>query len=82
MLAGTIAVSTGLALSGALHETMPLLAIVPALSAIKQANDGHVGKYWSLIHAAVLLTGASVGVWLYMNGVIGKVWLDQIAAMP
>ena len=41
LLAGTIAVSTGLAISGAMHETMPGLAVVPALSAILQANDGH-----------------------------------------
>ena len=59
-----------------------LLALVPALSAIKQANDGHDGRLWSVVHAAVLAAGASVGFWLYQDGVIGKVWIDRIAAMP
>ncbi len=38
LLAGTIAVSAGLAISGAMHETMPGLALVPALSAVIQAT--------------------------------------------
>ena len=82
LLAGTIAVSSGLVLSGALHETMPVLAIIPALSAIKQANDGHDTKLWSMIHAVVLAAGAAVGYWLYVDGIIGKGWLDRIAALP
>lgn len=82
LLAGTLAVSTGLVLSGALHETMPVLAIVPALSAIKQANDGHDGRRWSFIHAVVLASGAALGYWLYVDGIIGKVWIDRVAALP
>ncbi len=82
LLAGAIAVSTGLMISGAVHETMPALAIVPALSAIKQANDGHTGKMFSWIHTAVLAAGISIGVWFYRDGVIGDVILQEIAAMP
>ena len=82
LLAGAIAVSTGLMISGAAHETMPALAIVPALSAINQANDGHTGKMFSWIHAAVLAAGISIGIWFYRDGVIGDVILQEIAAMP
>ena len=82
LLAGTIAVSTGLMISGAVHETMPALAIVPALSAINQANDGHTGKMFSWIHTAVLAAGISIGIWFYRDGVIGDVILQEIAALP
>ena len=82
LLAGTLAASTGLVISGALNETMPVLAIVPALSAIMQANDGHEKKYRSLIHAAVLLPGVVIGIWFYRDGVIGGVIMQNIAAMP
>jgi hypothetical protein len=82
LLAGTLAVSTGLVISGALHETMPVLAIVPALSAIVQANDGHSDKYRALIHVAVLFAGMGVGIWFYNNGIIGSVLLDRLAALP
>lgn len=81
LLAGTLAVSTGLVLSGALHETMPVLAIIPALSAIKQANDGHDNKLWSMVHAAILTVGTATGYWLFVDGNIGKLWLDRIAAL-
>jgi hypothetical protein len=82
LLAGTVAVSTGLIISGAVHETMPALAIVPALSAIQQANDGHAGKKFSWIHAAVLAAGIGVGIWFYRDGVIGDAILQKIVAMP
>lgn len=82
LFAGTLAASTGLVISGALNETMPMLAIVPALSAIMQANDGHEKKYRSLIHAAVLLVGVIIGIWFYSDGVIGKVLLERIEALP
>jgi hypothetical protein len=82
LFAGTLAASTGLIISGALDETMPMLAIVPALSAIMQANDGHEKKYRSLIHAAVLLVGVVIGIWFYSDGVIGKVLLERIEALP
>jgi hypothetical protein len=82
LLAGTIAVSTGLAISGAMHESMPGLAMVPALSAILQANDGHEKKYFSLIHIAVLAVGLSFAIWFYSNGVIGKVWLERVDTWP
>lgn len=82
LLAGTIAVSAGLAISGAMHETMPALAVVPALSAVLQANDGHDKRYLSVIHIAVLVVGLSVAIWFYSNGVIGKVWLEQVEAWP
>lgn len=82
LLAGTIAVATGLVLSGALHETMPALAIVSALSAVKQADNGHDTKHRSRIHAAILVTGIGIGVWLYFDGYIGKAWLDRFAAYP
>ena len=82
LLAGTVAVSTGLMISGAMHETMPALAIVPALSAIKQASDGHEKKTLSWIHTAVLVTGIGIGIWFHTDGVIGGAILDKIAAMP
>lgn len=82
LLAGTVAVATGLMVSGAIHETMPALAIVPALSAITQANDGHDKKYLSWIHAVILATGITVGIWFYIDGIIGDVLLERIAALP
>ena len=82
LLAGSFAVSTGLMVSGALHETMPILAIVPALSAIKQASDGHDTRLLSYVHAAVLLTGFGVGAWFYRDGIVGSVLLERIAALP
>ncbi len=82
LLAGTIAVSAGLVISGALHETMPGLAVVPALSAILQANDGHEKRFLAAIHSAVLIAGLSIAIWLYTNGVIGTVWLARVEAWP
>ena len=82
LLGGTLAVATGLILSGALHETMPALAIVPALSALKQANDGHDNNVLFIVHLAVLLIGAGIGIWFYRDGVIGTVLLERIAELP
>ncbi len=82
LLAGTISVSAGLAISGAMHETMPALAIVPALSAVIQANDGHEKKYRFYIHATVLAVGLIIAIWFYTNGVIGKVWLESMETWP
>jgi hypothetical protein len=82
LLCGTIAVSTGPVISGAMHETMPGLAIVPALSAMIQANDGHEKKYRLYIHATIFTVGISVAIWIYTNGVIGKVWLEQVETWP
>ena len=82
LLAGSIAVSEGLMISGAIGETMPALAIVPALSAIVQASDGHTGKVLSWLHAAVLAAGIGVGIWFYRDGVIGGAILARIATMP
>lgn len=82
LLYGTIAVSAGLAISGAMHETMPILAIVPALSATIQANDGHEKKYRFYVHATILAVGLIFAIWIYANGVIGKVWLEQVEAWP
>ncbi len=82
LLAGTIAVSAGLAISGAMHETMPGLAVLPALSAMVQANDGHDRKYYSIVHGAVFVVGVSIAIWFYSNGVIGKVWLDSVENWP
>jgi hypothetical protein len=82
LLAGTLAASTSLVISGAMNETMPALVIVPALSAIMQANVGHEKKYLALIHAAVLVAGIGAGFWFYANGMIGKVLLETVAAMP
>ncbi len=82
LLCGTVAVAAGLVISGAMHETMPGLAIVPALSAMIQANDGHEKKYRRYIHAAILAAGLIFAIWIYSNGVIGKVWLEQVEALP
>lgn len=82
LLCGTIAVSAGLMISGAMHETMPALSIVPALSAVIQANDGHRRKHRFFVHAAILATGASVAIWIYSNGILGKIWLERIADWP
>ena len=82
LLAGTIAVSSGLVVSGALHETMPILALVPALSATRQANDGHAKKHRKWIHVTVLAAGFGVGTWLYMDGVIGQVMMQKIDTLP
>ena len=82
LFAGTLAVSFGLVISGAIDETMPLLAIVPALSAIKQANSGHEKKYRSWVHVAVLAAGLGVGIWFYVDGIIGKVIMEKIVALP
>lgn len=82
LLCGTIAVSAGLVISGAMHETMPALAIVPALSAVIQANDGHQRKHRFFIHAAILATGMSVAIWIYSNGILGKIWLERISTWP
>ncbi len=82
LFAGTLAVSLGLVISGAIHETMPLLAIVPALSAMKQANDGHENKYRSWVHAAALAAGLGIGIWFYVDGVIGQVMMEKIVALP
>ncbi|MEX2124714.1 MAG: hypothetical protein WD795_12545 [Woeseia sp.] len=82
LLAGSLAVCIGLAVGGAVHETMPAVAVVPAISAIKQANDGHAWKVLSLIHAILLLAGICVAMWLYSNKITGLVILERIAAMP
>ena len=82
LMAGTLAVSIGLVISGAMHQTMPALAIVPALSTTIQANDGHDRKYMSLIHAAVLAAGVGAAIWFYTNGVISKVLLERFEALP
>lgn len=82
LLAGTIAVASGLIISGALHESMPVLALVPALSALKQANDGHQSNAPFFIHLAILLAGIGIGVWFYEDGIIGEVLLDRIAELP
>lgn len=82
LLAGTCAVSVGLAISGAMHETMPILAIFPGLSATLQANDGHQRKFRFVIHAAILAAGLGIAIWFYINGVIGRVWLDSVDAWP
>lgn len=82
LLAGTVAVSTGLMISGAVQETMPALALVPALSAIKQASDGHKNHMLALVHIAALSSGIGIGIWFYRDGVIGAVLLNRIAALP
>lgn len=82
LFAGTLAVSFGLVISGAIHETMPALAVVPALSAIKQANDGHKKKYLAWIHTAVLIAGLGIGIWFYADGVIGQTLLNKVATLP
>ena len=82
LLAGTVATSVGLIISGAMHETMPGLAMVPAISAIMQANDGHEKKYLALIHSLVLAAGTVIAIWFYTNGIIGKVLLERVQALP
>ncbi len=82
LLAGTLAASVSLVISGALNETMPVLAIVPALSAVMQANDGHRNKYMALLHATILVAGVGIGTWFYTDGIVGSVLLDTVAAMP
>ena len=82
LLAGTLAVSTGLVVSGALHESMPALAIVCVLSAIKQANDGRDTKYLAWIHATLLLAGIAAGIWFYRSGGFGKALLERLAMLP
>jgi len=69
-------------ISGGLNETMPALVIVPAVSAIMQANDGHDSKYLALLHAAILVAGISIGIWLYADGIIGEVLIERFAALP
>jgi len=82
LLAGTAAVSFGLMISGALHETMPALAIIPALSATLQANDGHEKKFFSLIHAAILIAGIGIGIWFYNGSGIGQILIHKIESLP
>ncbi len=82
LMAGSLAVAIGLIVGGAVHETMPALAIVPALSAIKQASDGHESKALSLFHAMLLLAGIGAGTWLYLKNGTGILILERIAAMP
>jgi hypothetical protein len=82
LLAGTVAVCVGIIVGGAFHETMPMLAIVPALSAIKQASDGHETKRMSLVHLAITVVGLSIGTWFYIDGVIGGVLLEKIGISP
>lgn len=82
LMGGTIAASSGLIVSGAVHETMPALAIVPALSAILQASDGHASRMLSAIHTILLLAGIGVGIWFYQDGIIGKVLLERVQALP
>ena len=82
LLAGTIAVSSGLVISGAMYEFMPALAIVCVVSAIKQANDGHEAKHRSKIHTAILISGIIGGVWLYRNNEIGKLMLERLETLP
>lgn len=82
LLAGTLAVSIGLVISAAIHETMPMLAIVPALSATKQANDGHEKKHRFWIHVAALTAGIGVGIWFYRDGFIGLALMQWIVELP
>lgn len=82
LLAGTVAAAAALAISGAMHESMPALVIVPAVSAIMQASDAHENKFRSLLHAAVLLAGGGIGIWLYNAGAIGKTLLERLEALP
>ncbi len=81
LLAGTVAVSFGMIVAGAMNETMPALAIVPALSATIQANDGHERKHLFWVHAGTLATGVSLGIWFYTNGTIGQVILQRIGEL-
>ncbi len=82
LLVGTVAVSAGLMMSGAMHETMPFLALLPGLSAVIQANDGRQSKIPMLVHGAILGVGLGIGIWFYIDGVIGGVLLANIEAMP
>lgn len=82
LLAGTVAAAAALAISGAMQESMPALVIVPAISAIMQANDAHENKLRSLIHTAVLLAGIGIGIWLYNAGAIGRALLEWVEALP
>lgn len=82
LMCGTIAVSIGLVISGAMHETMPALALVPAVSAVIQANDGHKRKHRFYIHATILATGIAIATWIYSNGIMGKIWLERIETWP
>jgi hypothetical protein len=61
---------------------MPILAIIPALSATVQANDGHDKKFRLWIHAATLVTGMVIGTWFYIDGVIGDVLLQRLVDLP
>lgn len=82
LLAGTAAVSMGLVVSGAIHETMPGLALLPALSAMIQANDGHERKYRVWIHVAVLATGIAIGIWIFRNPWIADVIIRKMESLP
>ena len=82
LMAGTIAASTGLSISGALLETMPALVIIPALSAVMQANDGHDKKYLAFVHAAILVAGMSVGIWFYTDGFMGEILIERFSSLP
>ena len=82
LLVGTVAVSTGLMMSGAMHETMPFLALLPGLSAVIQANDGRHSKIPMMVHGAILGAGLVIGIWFYIDGIIGGVLLANIEAMP
>lgn len=82
LMAGSAAVSFGLMISGALQETMPALAIIPALSAILQANDGHRKKYLSSIHAAILVVGIGVGILFYTGSSFGQVLMQSFESLP
>ena len=82
LLLGTIAVSLGLAISGAIQESMPALAIIPVLSAIKQANDGHKTKILAWIHATILVIGTVTGIWFFTDEVIGQSLMFRIEALP
>jgi len=82
LMAGSAAVAFGLMISGALHETMPALAIIPALSAILQANDGHEKKYFSIIHAATLIVGIGVGILFYTGSGFGQVLIQRVESLP
>lgn len=82
LLAGTIAVSSGLIVSGALHETMPALALVPALSALKQSNDGHDTRRMSFVHGTILVAGLGIAIWFYVDGLVGKMLLERLETLP
>jgi hypothetical protein len=82
LLLGTIAVSFGLAISGAIQESMPALAIIPVLSAIKQANDGHRTRIMAWVHSTILAIGTGTGIWFYTDSVIGQSLLFRIEALP